>query len=196
MPDSAPSSSDAASDALFREMRDRVRGIFEHALTECNIPRTFGRNLQHERRHLKVGEELYDLAAFSRALVVSIGKAGHTMAEALAEIVGTGLSGVIAAPVAPPAQLFGFRYFTGGHPLPNEDSLRAGDAIQRLVTALTPETLVVFLISGGASTSCCRNFPPACARCSKAGSCARHRSPPIRRSRARISLRCCRMRRR
>ena len=151
MPDSAPFSLDATSDALFREMRDRVRGIFEHALAECSIPRAFGRKLQHERRHLKVGEDLYDLAAFSRALVVSIGKAGHSMAEALADIVGTGLSGVIAAPAAPPAQLFGFRYFTGGHPLPNEDSLRAGDAILRLVSALTPETLVVFLISGGAS---------------------------------------------
>jgi glycerate 2-kinase len=142
---------DATSDAEFREMRDRVRAIFDHALAECSIPRAFGRKLQHDRRLIQVGEELYDLAAFSRALVVSIGKAGHSMAEALASIVGTGLSGVIATSAPPPAQLFGFRYFAGGHPLPNEDSLRAGESILRLLTALTPETLVIFLISGGAS---------------------------------------------
>jgi len=151
MADLAPSSMDKNSEALFREMRDRVRGMFEHTLRECSIPRAFGRRLQHDRRYIKVGDELYDLAAFSRALVVSIGKAGHSMAEALASIVGTGLSGVIATSQGPPAQLFGFRYFAGGHPLPNEDSLRAGEAILRTLAGLTPETLVIFLISGGAS---------------------------------------------
>jgi glycerate 2-kinase len=151
MPDSAPSSLDATSDQQFREMRDRVRGIFDHALRECSIPHAFSRKFQHDRRYIKIGEELYDLAAFSRALVVSIGKAGHSMAEALAMIVGTGLSGIIATSAPPTAQLFGFRYFTGGHPMPNEESLRAGDAILRLLSGLTPETLVTFLISGGAS---------------------------------------------
>ncbi len=151
MPDRVESSIDTASEASFRDMRVRVREIFEHALNECSIPRAFSRKLQHDGRYLRIGNELYDLSAFTRSLVVSIGKAGHTMIEALAGILGTGLTGVVASPQAPPAQLFGFRYFTGGHPLPNEDSLRAGDAILRLVRAATPETLVIFLISGGAS---------------------------------------------
>ncbi len=151
MADSAPSPMDTSNEALFREMRDRVRGIFDHALAECSIPRAFSCKLQHERRHIKIGDELYDLAGFARALVVSIGKAGHSMAEALATILGTGLTGVVATSQAPPAQLFGFRYFAGGHPLPNEDSIRAGEAILRLLSGLTPETLVIFLISGGAS---------------------------------------------
>ncbi len=151
MADSASTPLDSNSDAVFREMRDRVRGIFEHALAECSIPRAFSRKLQHDGRYIRVGGELYDLAAFSGALVVSIGKAGHSMAEAMATVVGTGLSGVVAASQAPPAQLFGFRYFVGGHPLPNQDSLRAGDEILRLLSGLTPATLVIFLISGGAS---------------------------------------------
>jgi glycerate 2-kinase len=150
MPDSSPSA-DPASEALFREMRDRVRSIFEHALTECSIPRAFSRKLRHDGRYITVASERYELAAFSRALVVSIGKAGHCMAEALSGILGTGLSGIVATSPPPPAQLFGFRYFAGGHPLPNEDSLRAGDAILRMLTGLSPETLVIFLISGGAS---------------------------------------------
>ncbi len=151
MSDSAPPSLDATSDAQFRDMRDRVRGIFDHALAECSIPRAFSRKLEQDHRYIKVGDELYDLAVFSRALVVSIGKAGHSMAEALASIVGTGLSGIIATSAPPPAQLFGFRYFAGGHPMPNEESLRAAEAILRLLSGLTAETLVIFLISGGAS---------------------------------------------
>jgi hydroxypyruvate reductase len=145
------SPADPASGALFPEMRDRARVMFDHALAECGIPQAFSRKLQCRGRHLQSGNEIYDLRAFERILVVSIGKAGHSMAEVFANIVDTGLTGIIAAPTAPPAQLFGFRYFTGGHPLPNDDSLRAGDAILRLLHGLSPETLAVFLISGGAS---------------------------------------------
>ena len=143
-----PSSPTAAQ---FREMRERVRDMLDRTLEECSLARAFPRHLQREHGYLRVGGELYDLGAFSRALVISIGKAGHSMAEAFAGIVGIGLKGIIAAPTLPGAQLFGFRYFSGGHPMPNEDSLRAGDAMLRLVQALTPETLAIFLISGGAS---------------------------------------------
>jgi hydroxypyruvate reductase len=136
---------------MLREMRDRVREIFAHALEECSIPRAFGRRIQCERGYLQVDKEIYDLRTFARTLVVSIGKAGHNMAEAFANLAGTGLSGVVAAPTSPAAQLFGFRYFIGSHPLPNEDSLRAGDAILRVVETSSPETLIFFLISGGAS---------------------------------------------
>ena len=146
-----PDDPQSPAGALSPEMRDRARVIFDHALAECGIPQAFGRKLQCRGRRLQSGNEVYDLRAFERILVVSIGKAGHSMAEVLANIVDMGLTGIIAAPTAPPAQLFGFRYFIGGHPLPNDDSLRAGDAILRLVHELSPETLAVFLISGGAS---------------------------------------------
>ena len=146
-----PDDPQSPAGALSPEMRDRARVIFDHALAECGIPQAFGRKLQCRGRRLQSGNEVYDLRAFERILVVSIGKAGHSMAEVFANIVDMGLTGIIAAPTAPPAQLFGFRYFIGGHPLPNDDSLRAGDAILRLVHELSPETLAVFLISGGAS---------------------------------------------
>src|SRR5271165_1856070 len=94
MADSAPPGIN--SDSQFREMRDRVRGIFDHALAECSIPRAFSRKLQHDGRYIRIGDELYDEDAFSRALVVAMGKAGHSTTEALAGIVGPGLSGVVA----------------------------------------------------------------------------------------------------
>ncbi|MGC2110347.1 MAG: DUF4147 domain-containing protein [Candidatus Korobacteraceae bacterium] len=132
-------------------MRDRTRQMFEHALRECSIPHAFSRTLESDGRSLRIGAQVYDLRAFLRVLVVSMGKAGHTMAEALGNIVGTGLTGIIASPNAPPAQLFGFRYFIGGHPLPNTESLRAGTAMLRLLEEPSALTLVLFLISGGAS---------------------------------------------
>ncbi|HZL66857.1 MAG TPA: DUF4147 domain-containing protein [Candidatus Limnocylindrales bacterium] len=151
MSESLPPPSDPPTEVLAREMRGRAKEMFELALSECSIPRAFSKHVLYDRGELCLGNDVYALGSFSRTRVVSIGKAGHTMAEALANTVGTGLTGIIACPNAPPAQLFGFRYFLGGHPLPNEDSLRAGDAILRLVGSPSPQTLVVFLISGGAS---------------------------------------------
>jgi len=150
MPNS-PLSPDASSDALFREMRGRVREIFDYALAECSIPRALRQKLESDGQSLRVEDRIYDLEAFERVLAVSIGKAGYSMAENFAGVVARPLLGIIAAPGAAPAPLAGFQYFSGGHPLPNEDSLRAGAAILRLVADLSPETLIVFLISGGAS---------------------------------------------
>ena len=132
-------------------MRDRAREMFDRALLECSIPHAFSRHVTHDDGQLRIGDHTYDLEGFERVLVVSMGKAGHTMAETLTNIVGSGLSGIIDCPNMPPAQLFGFRYFIGGHPLPNEESMRAGDAILRLVAGLSAQTLALFLISGGAS---------------------------------------------
>src|ERR1035438_5810200 len=151
MSESLPPPSTPPSEILAREMRGRAREMFEHALAECSIPRAFSKQVLYDRGELSLGNDAYALGAFSRTLVVSIGKAGHTMAEALASTVGNRFTGIIACPNAPPAQLFGFRYFLGGHPLPTDDSLRSGDAILRLLSGLSPRTLAVYLISGGAS---------------------------------------------
>ena len=132
-------------------MRQRASEIFEHALAECSIFKAFTRCVRFDAGRLHVGENRYDLRGFSSIAVISIGKAGHSMAEALAKLVPTEIGGIVACPVAPKSPLAGFRYFYGGHPLPNEDSLRAGAAILDLLRGLPSPSLVLFLISGGAS---------------------------------------------
>ena len=76
------------SESQFREMRDTARDIFRQALAEASIAKAFARHVHCERGVLRVREDLYDLHSYSRVLVVSIGKAGHTMVEALAQQVG------------------------------------------------------------------------------------------------------------
>ena len=60
-----------------------AREIFQHALAEASIAKGFARHVHCERGVLRVCEDLYDLHSYSRVLVVSLGKAGHTMVEAL-----------------------------------------------------------------------------------------------------------------
>jgi glycerate 2-kinase len=132
-------------------MRQQAREIFDHALAKCSIPRAFAQNLRYESGQLHVGEELYELSTFSQVVAISIGKAGYSMAEALCDIVPLGISGIVACSTPPDSPVVGFQYFYGGHPLPNEDSLRAGRAILDFLHALPERSLVLFLISGGAS---------------------------------------------
>ncbi len=136
-----------------RRMRDAAQEIFRQALAEASIPTAFARHVHCERGVLRVCDDLYHLSAYSRVLVVSIGKAGHTMAEALTQQVGeSSLEGIVASSVEPSAQVRGFRYFRGGHPTPNAESIHAANSIRKALEAQTAASLVIFMISGGGSS--------------------------------------------
>jgi glycerate 2-kinase len=145
--------SEADRESQFRRMRDTAREIFRHALAEASISQAFARHVHCERGVLRVCEDLYHLHSYSRVLVISIGKAGHTMAEALAQQVGeSALEGIVASSVEPSTQVRGFRYFRGGHPTPNAESIRAANAIRSALEAQTATSLVIFMLSGGGSS--------------------------------------------
>ena len=145
-------SSGADRERLAWSMRNMARQIFLRALSETTVEKAFQRHLHYERGVLRVGEDLFNLPDYSRIVVISIGKAGHTMAAALCQRVGDTLEGIVASPAEPFSQVRGFRYFEGGHPTPNSESLRAGDAILRTLHAQTAQSLVIFLLSGGGSS--------------------------------------------
>jgi hydroxypyruvate reductase len=136
----------------FLQMRHAAREIFKKALAEASIANAFARHVHCERGILRVREDLYDLHSYSRVFVVSVGKAGNTMAEALGAQVGDSLEGIVASSVQPTQQLRGFRYFLGGHPTPNPESVRAAGAILKALQAQTASSLVIFMISGGGSS--------------------------------------------
>ena len=143
---------DSAREVQFRSIREAAREIFQQALAEASIAKGFSRHVHCERGVMRVREDLYDLHSYSRVLVVSLGKAGHTMVEGLAGQVGSSLEGIVASSVPPPAQVHGFRYFHGGHPSPNAESVQAASAILRALDAQPASALVIFLISGGGSS--------------------------------------------
>jgi glycerate 2-kinase len=146
--------SPAAADRerLAIEMRVTARHLFERALGESGIDRAFERHISCERGVLRICEDLYDLHSYNRVLVVSIGKAAHTMVSALEIQAGNSFEGIVASSVQPSSQARGFRYFHGGHPMPNEESIRAAEAMLKSVSAQNASSLVIFMLSGGGSS--------------------------------------------
>src|SRR5512133_3357492 len=144
---------DASRDREFQQMRTAAREIFKGSLAQSTIAQAFDRNLEYSGGTLRVCEDLYPLESYESISVVSIGKGARSMVDALASQVTEKRGGIVVGSAEPESQVRGFRYFKGGHPLPNAESLVAGRAILRYLRNQPEDSMVLFLLSGGGSAA-------------------------------------------
>jgi glycerate 2-kinase len=122
---------------------EAARRIFHGALTASSIPAAFDRKIHWGGFQLNQVERIYAIA---------VGKAALPMLETLASRLPYPLTGgVCCGPVLPSDRLPGIDYYSGGHPLPNEDSFRSAQAALQLLQNAGPGDFIFFLISGGGS---------------------------------------------
>jgi hydroxypyruvate reductase len=107
---------------------------------------------------LRIGRRSYDQTAYDSVLLLGMGKASVPMATAVLEALGDAIPahGVVVTKYDHLAQNISVQWpeiewIEAAHPVPDENSLRGGDAICRQLDGLTPRTLVLACISGGAS---------------------------------------------
>jgi glycerate 2-kinase len=144
-------------DAL-RTMHAEARSIYHQALRSSSIAAAF------DRRFRRAGDSLLHLSAsagkpvtiplaqYERIYAIAVGKAALPMLETLrTRLPHTLAGGVCCAPVPPAERVSGVDYYTGGHPLPNQDSFASACAALHLLQQTTDRDLVFFLISGGGS---------------------------------------------
>jgi glycerate 2-kinase len=127
-----------------------ARHVFSEVISAIDLRKMMLEKLTRDEDTLQAGETSVSLTWPPH--VIAIGKAAGRMAATLDEILdGRTASGIVVAPTLPAARLERFRYFKGGHPYPNPDSIAAAEAALELVSGLGPSELVIFLISGGGS---------------------------------------------
>jgi glycerate-2-kinase len=108
--------------------------------------------LRRTADELDVQGQRIDLASFDRILLCAVGKASEAMAKAAIEVVGDVDGGVVVTRRDTNEEVpAGLRSIEAGHPYPDEGSLLAGEAILQLASSVDEGTLVLFLLSGGAS---------------------------------------------
>ncbi len=97
--------------------------------------------------------------AFSQideVFILAAGKAAIPMysaaRDALAPVANVRIQALVVGPPQSTAPSDGTEFIAAGHPTPNESSLRAAEAALTLLRQATHRTLVLFLISGGASS--------------------------------------------
>jgi glycerate 2-kinase len=148
-----------ASDLALESLHTTATAIFQHALDACSIESAFDRRIRFEGSKLhrllpeSGGASVVDLKDFKRVFVVAIGKAAPAMLDTLLSRMKRrqGLRGICCSGQIPPQRNWRVRYFEGGHPLPSEGSFAAARSTLALLRKARKDTLVLFLISGGAS---------------------------------------------
>jgi hydroxypyruvate reductase len=125
-----------------RNLHDDARSIYHHALAASSIPAAFDR----------LNWEPLSLERYARIFAIAVGKAALSMLDALQAHVPHRLAGgICCAPLLPEQRIDGIDYFTGGHPLPNEDSFASARRALQLLRETNGRDFVFFLISGGGS---------------------------------------------
>jgi hydroxypyruvate reductase len=147
------------SDMTLESLHATATGIFTGALEACNIATAFDRRIRFEGNTLHrqlpdgSGPASIDLSCFKRVFVIAVGKAAGPMLDTLLARMKRrkGMRGICCSNQLPKARNWRFRYFEGGHPLPNEESFQAARATLGLLKKAKKDTLIFFLISGGGS---------------------------------------------
>jgi len=135
---------------LYADGKHLARQVFGETMAAIEVRRAMHSKLKREPGLLVVGDTPMPLWHPPR--VVAFGKAAQSMALTLNEILdGEIEAGIVVGPTEPPVKSTQFRYFEGGHPYPNVGSVEGARAALDLVSGLTPDDAVIFLVSGGGS---------------------------------------------
>lgn len=140
------------------DLKESARRIFEKVLRAVDAGDAIRQSvkLSAVENRFEIGGEKFDLMVFDNIYAIAIGKAALPMAIALEEVFGEKISGGIVSGVLPDSENIKlsdrWQLFAGGHPLPNESSIKAAqNCLKMLNSADDEKSLVIFLISGGGS---------------------------------------------
>ncbi|MGA3373248.1 MAG: DUF4147 domain-containing protein [Terracidiphilus sp.] len=147
------------SDFALDTLHATATEIFTGAIAGCNIQSAFDRRIRFEGNMLHrllpdgSGPASICLSNYKKIFVIALGKAAGPMLETLLSRMSRrlGLRGICCSSQLPRSRDWRFRYFQGGHPLPNEESFAAARAALTMLRKARKDTLVFFLISGGGS---------------------------------------------
>lgn len=144
----------------YENHRQHLNDLIEAALLAADPDAAVRENLRREGRHLRVGGRRYELG-LGKVFLVAIGKAAMAMGLAAAEVLGDEMSrGILVtkkrnegtaeltSPALVPENL---TMMAGGHPISDEESVGAAEAVTRMLEEASANDLILCLISGGAS---------------------------------------------
>ena len=104
------------------------------------------------KNRIKIKKSVINLEIFDNVYIIAIGKAADSMARLVSKKVNF-KHGMVVLPsnYKPVFSNKKFLFFKAGHPLPNLQSFKASQYLEKLVSDIKKNDFVIFLISGGGS---------------------------------------------
>lgn len=138
--------------------KEAIRRVLDAALEAADPFSAVERNLGCSSSYLWAGGKTYLLYPDSQIMVVSIGKAALSMAEAAFHRLGNRIDGGVVVCKHNPMELVHLgkmEVVIGSHPVPDERSVIAAKKISNCVGGLSEHDILILLISGGGSALVC-----------------------------------------
>jgi hydroxypyruvate reductase len=139
------------------ELRSMAKAIFSSAVAAVNPFERLKEILRIEKDCLFVrlnsdSENVFKLNSYNRVFLVGTGKASASMAQAIEEIFGDWITkGVISTKYGHLLPLRRTEVIECGHPIPDENGIKASKKLLSMLKESGPEDLVIFVLSGGGS---------------------------------------------
>jgi len=132
------------------QLRQSARQIWDAALQRANPSTCLRQNIHLQDRILSVGGKEFALGG--RLFVIGAGKASARMAQVVEEILGNEITGgLVVTKYGHGVPVERIEIAEAGHPLPDDAGVRAVERTRELLNGLTPNDIVLCLISGGGS---------------------------------------------
>lgn len=133
-----------------------VERILSAALDAVDPYRAVQQVFQRDGNELRINGQVYKLDEIRRVILIGAGKASPAMARAILDRMGDRVTrGTVIAKHLRPEEIDSFpasvRILQGSHPVPDERSAAATEAMLATVRDLSAHDLVICVISGGGS---------------------------------------------
>jgi glycerate 2-kinase len=139
---------------------NQISKILTASLQAVEPGQAVRRFVQLEKNHLHIADQNYPLDSLNRITVLGLGKATQAMSYALLDILPPhACRGLLIPKQSFPSPAAGFEICVGGHPVPDQNSLIAGNKAREIASNLTERDLLICLISGGGSALMTSPYP-------------------------------------
>jgi glycerate 2-kinase len=140
-----------------RKLREDIVAIFQAALDAADANHAVRRHLEKSETEIWAGGARFSLAGIERIFLIAVGKAAPPMAAAVEEIAAAKFSRGLVVTKHGHATSYAGRcqVIESGHPIPDDEGLRAGRAVVELLHELKLGDLLIVAVSGGASALLC-----------------------------------------
>lgn len=141
------------SDGNFQMNRERVIDIFKSAIEAADPYYAVMKKVRVAGSRMTIHDQDYNLDNFARIVVVGAGKATAPMARAIEEILQDRIDdGIVIVKYGHTRPLRKIRQIEGAHPLPDLNGVLGTKDVMNIVKRADARTLVICLLSGGASS--------------------------------------------
>lgn len=133
--------------------REELHSIFLAGVEAVNPYKLVSQAVRFDGNKLTIGDSSYNMSRFKKVLVVGAGKATAPMAQAMESILGDVIDdGKIIVKYGHSARLKRIKVAEASHPVPDEAGIKGTEDIMKMLKKADGKTLVICLISGGASS--------------------------------------------